>query len=238
MPDRTGRTAPEKPVGVDGKIFTVRGEAMMNAGLKSPHKPKRKFFASLKNTMVGGLSFSLIIAVVVWVLQKVGSMVTKLAQPALAMLPDSLKGGVILSAIETVIMVLVCIYVAGLLARTNFAQRLIQMVHTSVLGSLPQFSFVRGITESIEDSDEEEDQVKVVLVPADVGWTLGFIFEDSGAAIVPVFVPSAPQWATGSVVFAERTKIKPAGISFADVIKIQKRLGAESGEVVRALAAA
>lgn len=211
---------------------------MMNAGLKSPHKTKRKFVASLKTTLVGGLTFSFMIAVVVWVLQKVGSMVTKLAQPAIAMLPDSLKGGVIVSAIETVLMLLIGLYVAGLLARTTFAQRLIQMVHNSVLGSLPQFSFVRGISESIDDSDEEEDQVKVVLVPADAGWTLGFIFEDSGAAIVPVFVPSAPQWSSGSVIFAERANIKPAGISFADVIKIQKRLGAESGDVVRTLTAA
>jgi uncharacterized membrane protein len=122
-----------------------------------------------------------------------------------------------------------------LLARTTFAQRLIQMVHTSVIGSLPQFSFVRGITESIDDSDE--DEVEVVLVPADAGWTLGFIFETSDAPVVPVFVPGAPQWASGSVVFAERAKIKPAGISFADVIKIQKRLGAESGDVVRTLTA-
>jgi len=53
----------------------------------------------------------------------------------------------------------------------------------------------------------------------------------------PEIGPCAPQWASGSVVFAERAKIKPAGISFADVIKIQKRLGAESGDVVRTLTA-
>lgn len=194
---------------------------------------KRKFLASFKSTLVGGLTFSFVIAVVVWVLQKVGKLATKLAQPAMAMLPESLRGGIVVSLIETALLVLVGVYLAGLIARTSIAQRLIQMVHNSVIGSLPQFSFVRGITESIDDNDD--DSVEVVLVPADAGWTLGFIFEASDAPVVAVFVPGAPQWTSGSVVFAERAMIKPAGVDFAEVIRIQKRLGAESEAVVRAL---
>lgn len=194
---------------------------------------KRKSLASVKSTLVGGLTFSFVIAVVVWVLQKVGKLATKLAQPAMAMLPESLRGGIVVSLIETALLVLVGVYLAGLIARTSIAQRLIQMVHNSVIGSLPQFSFVRGITESIDDNDD--DSVEVVLVPADAGWTLGFIFEASDAPVVAVFVPGAPQWTSGSVVFAERAMIKPAGVDFAEVIRIQKRLGAESDAVVRAL---
>lgn len=194
---------------------------------------KRKILASFKSTLVSGLAFSFVIAVVVWVLQKVGKLATKLAQPAMTMLPESLRGGIIVSLIETGLLVLVGVYLAGLVARTSIAQRLIQMVQNSVIGSLPQFSFVRGITESIDDSDD--DSVKVVLLPADAGWTLGFIFEASDAPVVAVFVPGAPRWTSGSVVFAERKMIKPAGVNFADALRIQKRLGAESGAVVRAL---
>ena len=194
---------------------------------------KRKFLASFRSTLVGGLTFSFVLVVIVWVLQKVGKLATKLAQPAMAMLPESLRGGIVVSLIETGLLVLVGVYLAGLIARTSIAQRLIQMVHNSVIGSLPQFSFVRGITESIDDNDE--DSVEVVLVPADAGWTLGLIFEASDSPVVAVFVPGAPQWTSGSVVFAERSVIKPAGVNFAEVMRIQKRLGAESGAVVRAL---
>ena len=196
---------------------------------------KRKFLASFKSTLVGGLTFSFVLVVIVWVLQKVGKLATQVAQPAMAMLPESLRGGIVISLIETGLLVLLGVYLAGLVAKTSIAQRLIQMVHNSVIGSLPQFSFVRGITESIDDNDD--DSVEVVLVPADAGWTLGFIFEARDAPVVAVFVPGAPQWTSGSVVFAERSMIKPAGINFADAIRIQKRLGSESGTVVRMLTA-
>jgi uncharacterized membrane protein len=163
---------------------------------------KRKFLASFKSTLVGGLTFSFVLVVIVWGLQKIGNLATKLAEPAMAMLPEDLRGGIVVSLIETVLLVLVGVYLAGLVARTSIAQRLIQMVHNSVIGSLPQF-----------------------------------IFDASDAPIVAVFVPGAPQWTSGSVLFAERKKIKPAGVNFADAIRIQKRLGSGSGKVVRTLTA-
>jgi uncharacterized membrane protein len=196
---------------------------------------KRKILASFKSTLVSGLTFSFVLVVVVWVLQKVGTLATKLAEPAMAMLPESLRGGIVVSLIQTGLLVVVGVYLAGLVARTSIAQRLIHMVHNSVIGSLPQFSFVRGITESIDDNDD--DSVEVVLVPADAGWMLGFIFEASDAPFVAVFVPGAPQWTSGSVLFAERKLIKPAGVNFADAIRIKKKLGSESGNVVRRLTA-
>jgi uncharacterized membrane protein len=192
-------------------------------------KPPR----TVRGTLVGGLALLLPFVFVAWLLQKVWDLVTKLAGPATAFLPERLAGSVLVSASATGILLLALVYAAGLLARTPVAQRLIEIVHDSVIGSLPQFSFLRGFTESMDDSDD--DAVEVVLVPTAAGWTLGFVFEAGDAPVVGVFVPGAPKWASGSVVFAERAAIRPAGIDFAEAIRIQKHLGADSGDVVRAL---
>jgi uncharacterized membrane protein len=194
-------------------------------------RPVQGFF---RTTLVGGLTFLLPIVLIAWLFQKAMSLAGKLAKPAMALLPESLAGGVIIGALETGLALLIIAFAAGLIARTAIGQRFMLWVENSLIGSLPQFSFVRGIADSVDDSDH--DHVEVVLVPADAGWALGFIFEASDAAIVAVFLPGAPQWTSGSVVFAERANIRPAGIGFPGAIKIMRKLGVGSGKLVEALA--
>ncbi len=196
---------------------------------------KRPVLGFFRTTLVGGLTFLLPIVLIAWLFQKAMGLAGKLAKPAMALLPESLAGGVFVGALETGVALLIIAFVSGLLARTELGQRFMVWVENSLIGSLPQFSFVRGIAESADDSDN--DHVEVVLVPADAGWALGFIFESTDAAVVPVFLPGAPQWTSGSVVFAERTNIRPAGIGFPGAIKIMAKLGVGSDKVVKALAA-
>jgi uncharacterized membrane protein len=194
-------------------------------------RPVQGFFRA---TLVGGLTFLLPIVLIAWLFQKAMGLAAKLAKPAMALLPEALQGGVVVGAIETAVALLIVAFAAGLIARTAMGQRFMTWVENSLIGSLPQFSFVRGIADSVDDSDDKH--VEVVLVPADAGWALGFIFEPSDAAFVPVFLPGAPQWTSGSVVFAERANIRPAGIGFAGAIKVMRKLGVGSDKVVEALA--
>jgi uncharacterized membrane protein len=194
-------------------------------------RPVQGFF---RTTLVGGLTFLLPVVLLVWLLQKAMEIFGKLAKPAMALMPDGLAGGVIFAAVFTAAALLITAFAAGLLARTELAQRFMAWVENSVIGSLPQFSFLRGVADSLEDSDR--DNVEVVLVPADSGWALGFIFESGEAEVVPVFLPDAPKWTSGSVVFFERASIRPAGIGFLGATKILKKLGVGSDKVVAALA--
>lgn len=195
---------------------------------------KRTFLGFLRTTLVGGLTFLLPIVIIAWLFQKAMALAGKLAKPALALLPESLAGGVVIGAIETSTALLIIAFAAGLMARTEAGQRFMAWVENSLIGSLPQFNFVRGIAESVDES--HESNVEVVLVPADAGWALGFVFEHGDGAVVPVFLPGAPQWTSGSVVFADRATIRPAGVDFVEAMKIMKKLGVGSGNVVKALA--
>ena len=193
--------------------------------------PVQGFF---RTTLVGGITFLLPIVLIAWLFGKTMDLAGKLAKPAMALLPEALQGGIVVGVLETAAALLIVAFAAGLMARTSLGQRFMAWVENSLIGSLPQFSFVRGIAESVDDADD--NHVEVVLVPADAGWALGFVFEPSDAAVVPVFLPGAPQWTSGSVVFAERSTIRPAGIGFPGAIKIMKKLGVGSDKVVAALA--
>jgi uncharacterized membrane protein len=191
---------------------------------------KRPLLGFLRTTLAGGLTFLLPIVLVAWLLQKAMAVAGKLAQPALALLPESLEGGVLVSAIETATALLIVAFAAGLMARSAPGQRFMAFVENSLIGSLPQFNFVRGIAESADNADKRS--VEVVLVPADAGWALGFIFDPGDAAVAAVFLPGAPQWTSGSVVFADRANIRPSGIGFAQAIVIMRKLGVGSGNVI------
>ena len=194
---------------------------------------KRTFLGFLRTTLVGGMTFLLPIILIGWLFQKAIGLAGKLAKPALALLPDSLAGGVVIGAIETSVTLLILAFFAGMMARTDLGQRFMAWVENSLIGSLPQFNFVRGIAESIDDSNGS--RVEVVLVPADAGWAIGFIFEPGDGDTVAVFLPGAPQWTSGSVVFADRASVRPAGVGFGKAVKIMKRLGVGSGDVVKEL---
>jgi uncharacterized membrane protein len=194
---------------------------------------KRTFLGFLRTTLVGGFTFLLPLVLMAWLLQKAMKLAGQLAKPALALLPESLAGGVIIGAIETATALLIIAFAAGLMARTELGQRFMAWVENSLVGSMPQFNFVRGIAESVDES--HDSNVDVVLVPADAGWALGLVFEPGDGAVVPVFLPGAPQWTSGSVVFADRANVRPAGIDFVEAMKIMKKLGVGSGNVVKAL---
>jgi uncharacterized membrane protein len=125
--------------------------------------------------------------------------------------------------------------VAGLFVRTTTGQRMLQWMENSIIGSLPQFNFVRGIAEGVGGA--EDKHVEVVLVPTDAGLNFGFIFAETDAHWVPVFIPGAPEWTSGAVAFVERGNMHPSGVGFVEAIKILHKLGVGSDKVIAALSA-
>lgn len=191
--------------------------------------------AFIRATFVGGIVFLMPVFLIAWILNTGFKLAMKLTQPALKLLPDSLAHELAVGVTLTISVILGAAFAAGVFARTTYGQSLFAWIENSIVGSLPQFSFVRSFADSIDG--EEHDNVDVVLVPADAGLVLGFVFRPEPGPIVPVFLPGAPQWTSGSVVFAKREDVLPAGIDFAEAAKILKRLGVGAGAVMAVMAA-
>ncbi len=200
-------------------------------------KRKNKgLLAFLRATIVGGVVFLLPLALLGWAISIGVRIAGKLTGPALALLPDSLSHEWAVGFTLTILVILALAFGAGIFARSAPGQAMFAWIENSILGSLPQFSFVRSFADSIDG--EEHDNVDVVLVPADAGMALGFVFKPEPGPVVAVYLPGAPQWTSGSVVFARREVVVPAGIDFAEAAKILKRLGVGSDAVRSVMAKA
>ena len=151
-----------------------------------------------------------------------------------AWLPELLGDRIVIADLVAIGLLLAIALVAGLVARTAAGQNLMRWLENSLLGSLPQFRFVRGIAGSLG----EAQQVEVVLVPTDAGWNLGFVFEPSPGPWVAVFIPAAPAWTSGAVAWAHVDNIRPAGLNFAEAVLVLRKLGAGSARLGVALDAA
>lgn len=196
-------------------------------------KQKRSFGQFVRATLVGGVIFLVPVLLVVVLLRHGIKLAAKVAQPLLTHMPE-LIGGVIVADLVAATLLLLLAFAAGMFARTRPGQHMVQWVENSLIGSLPQFNFVRGFAEGVGGSDDRH--VEVVLVPTDAGLNFGFVFDPSDAPWVAVFIPGAPDWRSGGVAFVERATMQPAGIGFVEAIKVLHKLGAGADKVIATLA--
>lgn len=195
---------------------------------------KRGLPLFLRTTLVGGIIFLLPLLLVAFVAQQGFQLASKLAKPVVELLPDTINSRVDAPALVALLALLTLAFTAGLFARTRTGQSTMQWFENSLIGTLPQFNFVRGIAESVDGDDRH---VEVVLVPTDAGLCFGFVFKPSAESWVPVFIPGAPEWTSGSVAFVQAETIRKTDLSFLQAMTILKRLGENADQVIDGLKA-
>ncbi len=196
----------------------------------------RSILSFLRTTIIGGLVFLLPLVLVGWLLGKAFGIARKLTAGIDRLVPADFAGREIIAIAVAILAMLLVAFLAGLAARTRWGQAVVGWFENSLVGSLPQFSVARGLIGSIEA--DSAHQVGVVLVPTDAGWQLAFEFEKASGDWLTLFIPGAPEWRSGTVVFAERRNVRPLAISFTQAIALMRKLGAGSDELIRQLAAA
>jgi len=192
-------------------------------------RPVLKF---VRTTVVGGIIFLIPLLVVSLIIGQALAVGQKLATPLSKALPRWLEFGVAVHVAIPALGLLLLAFLAGLFARTSAGAALFTWVENSIVGALPQFNFARGVAESLEAGEEKG---KVVLVPTDAGLQFGFLFEEPVDGWYAVFIPGAPQWTSGSVVFAEEKAIRPLDMTMLEATRFLKRLGAHERELLKRL---
>lgn len=187
----------------------------------------------VRTTLVGGVIFLLPMLLIGVLLRHGLRLAERVAQPVMGLFPERIGDRVAVADVAAVAVLLAVAFAAGIVARTSAGRHVMRWFENSLIGSLPQFNFVRGIAESIG----ETQTIEVVLVPTDAGWNLAFVVEPSPGPWVAVFVPGAPEWTSGAVVWAHIDNIRPADVSFAHAVLVLRKLGAGSASIAAALGA-
>lgn len=193
-------------------------------------RPLLKF---VRTTIIGGIVFLIPFLVIALLVGQALAFGSKLARLLSGFVPSWLDFGPASHVPVAGAGLLLLAFLSGVFARTRAGQSLVAWIENSVVGALPQFNFVRGVAESIESGDQ---MGRIVLVPADAGQQLGFLFEEPVNGLYPVFLPGAPQWTSGSIVFVEEANIRQLDMTMLEATRLLKRMGAHEQALIERIA--
>jgi uncharacterized membrane protein len=189
-------------------------------------------FQFLRTTLAGGVLFLVPIVVLVVILGKAAAIADKLVGPLADRLPfESLIGLRTPVALVIGLIVLFC-FLAGCLARSALAQKLITRLETTVLSNVPGYELYKGVGESMLGGKSALAQ-ETVLARIEDAWQFGFLVERLENGTVAVFIPGAPNPYSGAVYLMSPDRIQPLAVPSAAAMKCLKRLGAGSNALLR-----
>lgn len=182
-------------------------------------------------TFLGGIFFLVPLVLVVMVAEKALRILDRIVEPMTRRLEDWKVGGVAFHEILAVLLLLLICLGAGLVAKTNAAKKLVQGVETRILVHLPGYEVMKSILGDLSIDAPDKDKLKVVLAQTDAGWQLAFLIEQVNEQLFVIFIPNAPNLYNGSVVFAEKDKIRIIDITRKEAIRTIRRMGAGSSKL-------
>ena len=194
------------------------------------------FFQLIKTTIIGGLIFLVPIIIVVAILGKAFELMIKVAKPLSEWIPLDSIGGVALANILAVLAILLCCLIAGIIAKGDTAKHILKSVESKLLVAIPGYTFVKGVTDSLDSSEEAAKAFVPVIAKFDDNAQIGFEIERAERGNVVVYLPGSPNPWSGSVVYLKEDRVERLDMNVPDVIKNIRHLGrgsAKYGEQVR-----
>src|SRR6516164_10489994 len=156
----------------------------------------------VKTTIIGGASFLLPVAIVIFVLSYALRLVRRIAEPISQRLHlDHLVGaGVGTVTIISVVVLVLISFAGGIIARTGAGRRISGWSEKSFLGRFPHYQVIKSMAEGLAHI-ENSSGLKPVLINIEGGWQIGYFIEPLGKDWVVVFLPQAPSPMSGNVMY-------------------------------------
>jgi len=185
---------------------------------------------SVRATMIRGLFLLVPIMVFGLLIAKALSMLRGVVEP-LAGAMGPLAGIPMPNLLAVVVLVVMC-FIAGLVAKAPWSQRITQWMETTVLAKIPGYTYMKGMGESVAGV-EGATAYQPVLARIEDSWQLGFIVETIEPGQYAVYVPGAPSPWSGAVYFMAESRIKRLDMKIGDVQGCLKRIGIGSTGLLR-----
>ena len=180
----------------------------------------------IKTTIVGGVLFLVPLVVLVMVVSKAFDLMLMVANPVAEILPiDTIAGVALVNILAGLIVVLLC-FLAGLLARTGPAERLIERIDKLLIQAIPGYSMVRGVAANL--SPEQYTSLHSVIVRLEDRQRLGLEIERDAAGRVAVYLPGAPNFWSGTIEFFDASRVEGTDLNLTELLDISEGFGAGS----------
>lgn len=173
---------------------------------------------------MGGVLFLLPLVVVVIIVGKALAIAGKIVTPLAAHLPFESAIGLDTPKILAIVLVVLFCFLAGVLAGSALAQKVIRWLETTVLSNVPGYEFFKGLNRSLL-GDEKTQAYPVVLARIEDAWQIARLIERMEGGHIAVFIPGVPSPQSGSLYFMTEDRIKLTDVPSTSVMKCLKRYG-------------
>ena len=195
----------------------------------------RGIFEIIKSTIVGGILFLLPLIILIVIVEKAVQLARGVFAPLLTRVSDGSVLGISLATLASIVALLLLCLVAGLVARTMIAQKLVSRLEDSILNRIPIYGFVKSAAEGITGVENDQN-MQAVAVRLDDNTMLGLMTaEHEDSDLVAVYFPGAPTPLSGSVLYVERSRVTPLEAGTFEVFSAMKQTGAGSLRLVAGL---
>jgi uncharacterized membrane protein len=138
-------------------------------------EPLREFF---KTTIIGGASFLLPVAIIIFILSYALRLVRRIAEPISHSLHlDHLVGaGIGTVTILSIALLVLISFAAGVVALTAAGRRIARWSESSFLGRFPHYQIIKSMAEGLAHI-ENTSGLKPALINIEGGWQIGYVLE-------------------------------------------------------------
>jgi uncharacterized membrane protein len=148
---------------------------------------ERSMFKFFKTTVLGGLIFILPLVLIFVLIEKAIHLLRGPVQKLLPMFSGYDIAGVTLLSLATLAGLILLCFLAGLLAKTTAASRVVDAIENKVLGNLPGYQLVKDAASRMAGL-ENDDGSKVGLIAEGEGWRVCLVLESVGEFLT-IYMP-------------------------------------------------
>ena len=185
----------------------------------------------IKATALGGIVFLLPLVLLVMFIGKAFNIIKTVSSPLANFVnANTFAGYAVVDILALTVLILVSL-LAGLLARSPIFDNLYRKVDAIILQVFPGYSYIKGMTGSLSDSDAEQSLKSVAIIQDDMV-VIGYEVERLTDGWVAVYLPGAPDTRSGSVAYFTDDRIVPLDTDFAGIASCLKMLGRGSSKTI------
>ncbi len=192
----------------------------------------KKLSGFIRTTVVGGVFYLVPIIVLLAVIGKAMGISHKLVAPLAKIFQLHGPVSFLSERVLAIIVIVLFCFVAGLIAKTAGGKRFTRWLEANVLSLVPGYALVKSMSESLSGVEEQSGR-EAVLARIEDAWQIALLVERLDNGHAAVYVPGAPNTASGSVYFMSEDRIKPLGIPVSKAFSCVRRLGVGSNALLR-----
>jgi uncharacterized membrane protein len=182
----------------------------------------KKVYLFLKNTIVGGVFLLLPLLVIIILFQKAHHLLTPVGKTLSQKFGiDHFMGFTLIMA---VLIIAVC-FLLGLSLRLSGVTRFSRWLENSLFRFFPGYEYMKRILQEQLQQEDEQPNQQAVMVRLDDSWYPGMLVEDTGDGRCTVYLPGAPQAASGQVCVVEEERLIRLNCGIKDLFRMQRGFG-------------